>query len=177
MLPISLIDAIDLGSQADGAGGPPGHFESVASVPRWAQIVGVLLLLAFLALSVEAYFGPGLRYRLPTFGAGLSTRSQAVPPRVYYEPGSAVHVGQPGVGSAGQDRVFLEGDSVLLGSTGQVVRLEPGGRVADLDAAVAELRDHGLDVSDPSPVASNRQAFVHDPAGNMVELHEAGSAA
>jgi hypothetical protein len=26
-------------------------------------------------------------------------------------------------------------------------------------------------------VATNRQAFVHDPAGNMVELHEAGTAA
>ena len=48
--------------------------------------------------------------------------------------------------------------------------------VGDLDATIAELRGFGLDVSDPSPVAANRQAFVHDPAGNMVELHEAGTA-
>jgi catechol 2,3-dioxygenase-like lactoylglutathione lyase family enzyme len=48
--------------------------------------------------------------------------------------------------------------------------------VEDLDATIAELRATGLDVSDASPVASNRQAFVHDPAGNLVELHEAGRA-
>ena len=31
-------------------------------------------------------------------------------------------------------------------------------------------------MSDPSPVATNRQAFLHDPSGNLVELHEAGPA-
>lgn len=46
--------------------------------------------------------------------------------------------------------------------------------VADLDAVVDELRGVGLDVSDPNPVAANRQAFLHDPSGNLVELHEAG---
>jgi len=46
--------------------------------------------------------------------------------------------------------------------------------VADLDATVAELRGAGLDVSDPSPVASNHQAFLHDPAGNTVELQQIG---
>lgn len=48
--------------------------------------------------------------------------------------------------------------------------------VDDLDATIAELRAQGLEVSDASPVATNRQAFVHDPSGNMVELHEAGTA-
>ena len=48
--------------------------------------------------------------------------------------------------------------------------------VDDLDATIAELRAQGLEVSDASPVAANRQAFVHDPSGNMVELHEAGTA-
>jgi catechol 2,3-dioxygenase-like lactoylglutathione lyase family enzyme len=47
-------------------------------------------------------------------------------------------------------------------------------QVADLDATVAELRGRGLDVTDPKPVAHNRQAFVNDPAGNLVELHEVG---
>ena len=42
--------------------------------------------------------------------------------------------------------------------------------VADLDAAVAELRDRGIDVSDPQPVGTRRQAFLTDPAGNRVEL-------
>jgi glyoxylase I family protein len=47
--------------------------------------------------------------------------------------------------------------------------------VADLDATVAELRGKGVTVSDPSPVASNFQAFLHDPSGNTVELHQRGT--
>lgn len=46
--------------------------------------------------------------------------------------------------------------------------------VASLDDSVAELRAKGIDVGDPSPVGSGRQAFVQDPAGNTVELHEVG---
>ena len=46
--------------------------------------------------------------------------------------------------------------------------------VADIAAAVAELRSAGLEVSDPSPVATNLQAFLHDPAGNTVELQQLG---
>ncbi len=45
--------------------------------------------------------------------------------------------------------------------------------VADLAATVGELRDAGLRVSDPSPVGPNLQSFVHDPDGNLVELHQA----
>jgi catechol 2,3-dioxygenase-like lactoylglutathione lyase family enzyme len=44
--------------------------------------------------------------------------------------------------------------------------------VADLDAAVAELRERGIEVGDPSPVGTGLQTFVHDPAGNLVELHQ-----
>lgn len=47
-------------------------------------------------------------------------------------------------------------------------------RVADLDATIDELRSAGLDVSDASPVGRGRQAFLHDPAGNLVELHQPG---
>ena len=50
-------------------------------------------------------------------------------------------------------------------------------RVADLAASVAELRRAGLTISDPSPVGSGLQAFLHDPAGNLVELHQADVAA
>ncbi|HEV8064686.1 MAG TPA: VOC family protein [Acidimicrobiales bacterium] len=46
--------------------------------------------------------------------------------------------------------------------------------VDDMDGVVAELRAGGLKVSDPVPVASNRQAFVSDPSGNVIELHELG---
>lgn len=45
-------------------------------------------------------------------------------------------------------------------------------RVDDLDAAVAELRAKGIEVSDPKPVGPGRQCFVHDPSGNMVELNQ-----
>lgn len=46
--------------------------------------------------------------------------------------------------------------------------------VADLDATVARLRAEGLTVGDPSPVGTGRQAFVRDPSGNLVELHQPG---
>ena len=45
-------------------------------------------------------------------------------------------------------------------------------QVEDLDAAIAELRAKGIDVSDASPVGTGRQAFLSDPAGNGIELHE-----
>jgi len=45
-------------------------------------------------------------------------------------------------------------------------------RVADLAEAVAELRAVGTTVSDPSPVGTGWQAFLHDPSGNLVELHQ-----
>ena len=47
-------------------------------------------------------------------------------------------------------------------------------QVDDLDAAVAELRGREVEVSDPSPVGSGRQAFLHDPSGNLIELHQPG---
>ena len=46
--------------------------------------------------------------------------------------------------------------------------------VDDLDATIAELRQRDIDVSDGFPVGTGRQAFVKDPAGNTVELHQAG---
>jgi catechol 2,3-dioxygenase-like lactoylglutathione lyase family enzyme len=49
-------------------------------------------------------------------------------------------------------------------------------RVDDLDATVAELRAKGVTVSDPKPVGPGRQAFLHDPAGNMVELNQPATA-
>lgn len=50
-------------------------------------------------------------------------------------------------------------------------------RVADIRATVDELRGRGVEVSDPSPVATNLQAFLKDPAGNGIEIHEVGGAA
>jgi glyoxylase I family protein len=47
-------------------------------------------------------------------------------------------------------------------------------QVADLDTTIAELRAGGTTVSDASPVGTNRQAFLHDPSGNLVELQQSG---
>lgn len=45
-------------------------------------------------------------------------------------------------------------------------------QVADLDETVAELRARGVEVRGPKGVGSSRQAFLHDPSGNRLELHE-----
>ena len=47
-------------------------------------------------------------------------------------------------------------------------------RVDDLDATIDHLRARGVVVTDPSPVGSSRQAFLNDPSGNRIELHEPG---
>lgn len=46
--------------------------------------------------------------------------------------------------------------------------------VEDLDGAVAEIRALGVEVSDPFPVGRDAQAFLVDPSGNTVELHQRG---
>jgi catechol 2,3-dioxygenase-like lactoylglutathione lyase family enzyme len=49
--------------------------------------------------------------------------------------------------------------------------------VADLDATLAELAEHGLDVSEPREIVGVcRQAFLEDPTGNLVELNEPAAA-
>lgn len=45
----------------------------------------------------------------------------------------------------------------------------------DLDAVVATLRQRGIEVAEPKQVGSNRQTFVSDPDGNLVELHQLGA--
>jgi catechol 2,3-dioxygenase-like lactoylglutathione lyase family enzyme len=45
-------------------------------------------------------------------------------------------------------------------------------RVDDIDASIAELRDRGITVSDAMAVGTGRQAFLEDPSGNVVELHQ-----
>jgi catechol 2,3-dioxygenase-like lactoylglutathione lyase family enzyme len=46
--------------------------------------------------------------------------------------------------------------------------------VADIDATIGELRGRDIKVSDASPVGTGLQAFLADPAGNLIELHQAG---
>jgi hypothetical protein len=40
---------------------------------------------------------------------------------------------------------------------------------------VADLRSLGVEVTDPKPVGTGRQAFLTDPAGNGVELNQPGA--
>ena len=105
---------------------------TVAVVPLWAQAVGMVLLLAFVLLSVEAYAGPGLRNRLLGLGSGATVQSQAAPLRAFYVAGSTAQPGHKVVGSEGQERTLQEGDTVLLGATGRLVRIGPGGRPIEL---------------------------------------------
>jgi catechol 2,3-dioxygenase-like lactoylglutathione lyase family enzyme len=46
--------------------------------------------------------------------------------------------------------------------------------VADIDATISELRSRDIKVSDAQPVGPNLQAFLTDPAGNLIELHQVG---
>jgi glyoxylase I family protein len=48
--------------------------------------------------------------------------------------------------------------------------------VDDLDDIVGTLRRQGYDVSEPVSVGEDRQAFVSDPCGNGVELHQSRQA-
>ena len=46
--------------------------------------------------------------------------------------------------------------------------------VSDVDATVADLRAKGIEAGDAFELTpgSGRQAFLHDPAGNVVELNQ-----
>lgn len=70
--------------------------------------------------------------------------------------------------NAGDQQLHLIGGAVPKGE-GQHFAV----RVADLDATIAELRGRGVQVSDASPVGTGLQAFLADPSGNLVELHQA----
>ena len=47
-------------------------------------------------------------------------------------------------------------------------------QVGDIEATVEDLRAAGVEVSDPFEIASGagRQAFLEDPAGNLLELNQ-----
>lgn len=45
-------------------------------------------------------------------------------------------------------------------------------QVGDIDAAIADLRADGVEVTDSFVVGTGRQAFLSDPSGNGIELHQ-----
>ena len=48
--------------------------------------------------------------------------------------------------------------------------------VGDIDVVVGELRHKGVEIGEPTPVGANRQAFLSDPDGNLIEIHQLGRA-
>lgn len=70
---------------------------------------------------------------------------------------------------AGEQQVHLLEVAGFVPPKGQHFAL----RVADLDAAKADLESKGVKVSDPSQVGDIcRQAFFHDPTGNLIEINQ-----
>ena len=68
--------------------------------------------------------------------------------------------------AGGQQVHLIEGDPPA--AVGQHFALQ----VEDLDAAIADLRGQVVQVGDASPVGTGRQAFLSDPSGNGIELHQ-----
>jgi catechol 2,3-dioxygenase-like lactoylglutathione lyase family enzyme len=71
--------------------------------------------------------------------------------------------------AGGQQVHLIEGEPPA--AVGQHFALQ----VADLDAAISDLRDAGVEVSDGIAVGTGRQAFLSDPSGNGIELHQVAS--
>ena len=71
---------------------------------------------------------------------------------------------------AGGQQVHLIEGAVPAGSGEHFALL-----VRDLGASVSELRGRGIKVSDPSPIGTSLQSFLHDPDGNLIELHQANA--
>ena len=70
--------------------------------------------------------------------------------------------------AGGQQVHLIEGEPPA--ALGQHFALQ----VDDLDAAIADLRSQGVKTTEASGVGTSRQAFISDPSGNGIELHEVG---
>ena len=70
--------------------------------------------------------------------------------------------------AAGERQVHLIEDKSVPDDFGQHFAFH----VDDLDATVAQIRDQGVEVTDGIDLPTGRQAFLHDPCGNRLELNE-----
>ena len=82
-----------------------------------------------------------------------------------------IGVGGAWLDAGGQQVHLIEGD-VPAGHGEHFALL-----VDDLRATLAELRGRGIKVSDSMPIGTSLQAFLQDPDGNLIELHEANAGA
>ncbi len=72
--------------------------------------------------------------------------------------------------AGGQQVHLIQSDDVAKGSHHFAIRVE------DLDACVSDLRAHGVEVHPvPHMQGAGRQAFLHDPSGNFIELNQPDS--
>lgn len=71
------------------------------------------------------------------------------------------------LGAGGLELHLIEVDAV-----GPIASNHVALRVADNAAVVAALREAGIEVSDPFDIGAGIQSFLHDPAGNLIELNQ-----
>lgn len=107
----------------------------------------------------------------------LNVRDHEVAREWYVDKLGMVPLDRPDFGFPGSWMAFPDGRQVHLIEVAD--HMAPDGqhfaiRVSDIDATVAELRDLGVDVSDPHdvPGGGGRQAFFSDPSGNLLELNQ-----
>lgn len=68
------------------------------------------------------------------------------------------------------------GGQIHLAESGNFVAPQTSQHVAfavtDVDACVTDLRGAGLEISDSFDLGAGKQAFLRDPAGNLIELNQ-----
>ena len=113
--------------------------DAAPDVPTWAVAIGAVLVVLFVALSANAYFGGSLLGRLRTLRTAREPVAATGAIRAYYSPSETPAAGMESVGSRGHTRRLQAGEVALLAGSGRLVRLEPGGAtelVADGGATV-----------------------------------------
>lgn len=124
-------------SVVTGADSPsaPASDVPASDVPRWAYVVGVLLALAFIELSAQAYFGRSTVDRVAALVPRKEMLAAAPPPVYHVARENQARVGRLVIDADGRDRALVVGDLVLVGELGRLVRVERDGRPTTLDAA------------------------------------------
>jgi len=109
-----------------------GQVTHRSTVPRWALAAASLLVLTFLGFSVEAYFGVDPLARLIHAFHRDEQRLSASSAlgALYLPPGVKVAAGAEAMRSDGTSRPLLQGNVILDGASGKLLRLEPDGRAA-----------------------------------------------
>lgn len=106
------------------------------NVPPWALVLGTLLIVVFVGLSIEAYAGISFLGRARALFPDQERLAAGAALRVFYTAGETAQVGQAVTGSRAQQRTLQSGDTVLLGGSRRLVRVEAGGQTTSITADV-----------------------------------------